>query len=163
MIENLIKLVKENADDLIINNEAISNEHKEAAILETGNTIISGLKSEVSKGNIAGLSAILNNNDNLINNPIVAGIISNLASILVSKFNVNSNEAELIAQGLIPKVINELISKTKDPNDDSFTVQGLLSNLGGSGFGGMLINMFGSGKKDGEKGGFGGKLKNFLS
>jgi hypothetical protein len=121
------------------------------------------LKSEVSKGNIAGLSDILKSNGNLTNNPIVAGIISNLGANLASKFNVNGTDANHIAQNIIPQVMNQLIAKTNDPDDDSFNVQGLLSNLGGSGFGGLLVNMFGSGKSDSEKGGLGGMFKNFLS
>jgi hypothetical protein len=163
MIENLINLIKENAGDLIVNNQAISNEHNDAAISETGNAIIKGLKSEVSKGNISGLTEILRSNGNLTNNPIVSGIISSLGTSLESKFNVKSIDAGNIAQSLIPQVMNQLISKTNDPNDNSFNVQGLLSNLGGSGFSGMLVNMFGSNKNEGESGGLGGMLKNFLS
>ncbi|MFZ4797959.1 MAG: hypothetical protein ACOYMA_10715 [Bacteroidia bacterium] len=163
MIENLINLIKENAGDLIVNNQAINNEHNDAAISETGSAIINGLKSEVSKGNIAGLTDILKSNGNLSNNPIVSGIISNLGTTLASKFNVNSVDAGNIAQSLIPQVMDQLISKTNDPNDDSFNVQGLLSNLGGSGLSGMLVNMFGSNKNEGESGGLGGMLKNFLS
>lgn len=163
MIENLINLIKENAGDLIINNQAINNEHNDAAISETGNAIMNGLKSEVSKGNISGLTDILKSNGNLSNNPIVSGIVSSLGTTLESKFNVNSIDAGNIAQSLIPQVMNQLISKTNDPNDDSFNVQGMLSNLGGSGLSGMLVNMFGANKNTGESGGLGGMLKNFLS
>jgi len=163
MIENLLNLIKENAGDLIVNNQAIDNVHNDAAISETGNAIINGLKSEVSKGNISGLTEILKSNGNLTNNPIVSGIISNLGTTLESKFNVKSIDAGNIAQNLIPQVMNQLISKTNDPNDDSFNVQGLLSNLGGSGLSGMLVNMFGSNKNEGESSGLGGMLKNFLS
>jgi hypothetical protein len=162
MIENLINLIKENAGDLIVNNQAIANEHNDAAISETGNAIINGLKAEVSKGNIAGLSDILKNSGNLTNNPIVANIMSSLGNNLVSKFNVNEADATRISNELIPNVMNQLISKINDPNDDSFNVQGMLSNLGGSGLTGMLINMFGNKNNNDEKGGISGMFKNFL-
>ncbi len=163
MIENLTELIRENSAELIINNEVIKNEYNEAAISETLNVIISGLKSEVSKGNIAGLTEILKSNGNLSNNKIVLAMVSNFSESLISKFEVNNKDAEHISQNLIPEVMHQLISKTNDPNDESFNIQGLLSNLGGKGLGGMLINMFSSNKKEGESGGLGGMFKNFLS
>ncbi|MCF8429936.1 MAG: hypothetical protein K9G64_07365 [Bacteroidia bacterium] len=147
MIEKLTKLIKENAGDLIINNLAINDEFNDAVISETGNVILNGLKSEVSKGNIAGLTEILRSNGNFSNNQIVNGMILNLNKSLTAKFNLNNDDAEHIATNLIPEVVHQLILKTNDPNDDSFNVQGLLSNLGGKGLGGMLINMFSSNKK----------------
>lgn len=140
MIENLIKLIRENAGELIINNQAIKNEYNEAAISETGNIIVGELKNEVSKLNIAGLTEILKSNGNLSNNKIVLGIITKLRESLSAKFEVNNNDAEQISQNLIPAVMNQLILKTNDPNDDSFNIQGLLSNLGGGGFLGMFKN-----------------------
>ena len=163
MIENLTKLIRENSLELILNNQAIKNENKEAIISETVNVIISQLKIEVSKGNIAGLTEVLKSNGNLSNNKIVLAMVSNFSESLLTKFELNNNDAEHISQKLIPEVMNQLVSKTNDPNDDSFNIQGLLSNLGGNGLGGMLINMFSSNKKEGNNGGLGGMFKNFLT
>jgi len=162
MIENLINLIKENAEELIYNNQAIANEHNNAAISETGNAIINGLKNEVSKGNITDLSDILKTNGNLTNNLIVANITSDLANNLTNKFNVNQADANKIANELIPNVMNKLIYKINDPNDESFNVKNLISNLGGGGLSGMLINLFGQKNINEEKGNLGGMFKNFL-
>jgi hypothetical protein len=140
MIENLINLIRDNASELIIDNQAVKNEYNEAAISETGNIIISELKSEVSKLNIVGLTEILKSNGNLSNNKIILGIITKLSESLSAKFELSNNDAEHISQNLIPAVMNQLITKTHDPNDDSFNIQGLLSNLGGGGFLGMFKN-----------------------
>jgi hypothetical protein len=140
MIEKLINLIRENAGELIINNQAIKNEYKEAVISETSNIIINELKKEVSKGNIIGLSGILKSHENLLNNKIVSGIITKLSESLSAKFEVNNSDAVHISQNLIPAVITQLISKAKDPNEPSFNVQELLSNLGGGGFVGMFKN-----------------------
>ena len=67
-------------------------------------------------------------------------MVSNFSESLLAKFELNNNDAEHISQNLIPAVIHQLISKTNDPNDDSFNIQGLLSNLGGGGFLGMFKN-----------------------
>lgn len=140
MIENLKKLIRENSAELILNNHAIKNEYKETVISETGNIIMSELKSEVSKLNIVGLTEILKSNGNLSNNKIVSGIITKLSESLSAKFELSNNDAEHISQNLIPAVIHQLILKTNDPKDDSFNIQGLLSNLGGGGFIGMFKN-----------------------
>jgi hypothetical protein len=140
MIENLKKLIRENSAKLILNNHAIKNEYKETVISETGNIIMSELKSEVSKLNIVGLTEILKSNGNLSNNKIVLGIITKLSESLSAKFELSNNDAEHISQNLIPAVIHQLILKTNDPKDDSFNIQGLLSNLGGGGFIGMFKN-----------------------
>ena len=140
MIENLTKLIRENSIELILNNQAIKNENKEAVISETVNVIISQLKKEVSKGNIFGLTEILNSNGNLSNNKIVLAMVSNFSESLLAKFELNNNDAEHISQNLIPTIMHQLILKTNDLNDDSFNIQGLLSNLGGGGFVGMFKN-----------------------
>ena len=140
MIENLTKLIRENSDELNLNNQAIKNENKEAVISETVNVIISQLKIEVSKGNIIGLTEILNSNGNLSNNKIVLAMVSNFSESLLAKFELNNNDAEHISQNLIPTIMHQLILKTNDLNDDSFNIQGLLSNLGGGGFVGMFKN-----------------------
>ncbi len=140
MIENLTKLIRENSIELILNNQAIKNENKEAVISETVNVIISQLKKEVSKLNIAGLTEILKSNGNLSNNKIVLAMVSNFSESLLAKFELNNNDAEHISQNLIPTIMHQLILKTNDLNDDSFNIQGLLSNLGGGGFVGMFKN-----------------------
>lgn len=163
MLENLLNLVKENAGDLIVNNQAISNDQNDAAISETSSAITDGLKSALSSGNIGSLTDLLKGDSNsLTSNPIVAGIIGNLTTSLASKFNVNEASAGNIASNLIPQVMNQLVSKTNDPNDNSFDVKTIMSSIGGSGLGGMLGNMFGGNKNEGESGGIGGMLKNFL-
>ena len=58
--------------------------------------------------------------------------------------------------------MNQLVSKTNDPNDNSFDVKTIVSSLGGANLGGMIGNMFGGNKNEGESGGIGGMLKNFL-
>jgi len=51
----------------------------------------------------------------------------------MEKFGLNQSVANGVASGLIPNVLQSLVQKTNDPSNDSFTLQGILSHLGGPG------------------------------
>ena len=50
MFEQLTQLVKQYGGDAVVNNAAVPNEHNEAVISETSNSISEGLKKIVSEG-----------------------------------------------------------------------------------------------------------------
>ncbi|MCC6370621.1 MAG: hypothetical protein IT236_06445 [Bacteroidia bacterium] len=136
MLDNLINLVKEHAGDAIINNKAIPNEHNDAAISSTANSIFDTLKSQVAGGNLSSITDMFSNNGN---SALSSNISSNVAGDLMKKFGLDNTQAAGIASSLIPTVMQSLAKKTNDPNDSSFDMQGILSSLGGGGgLGGML-------------------------
>jgi len=63
------------------------------------------------------------------------------------KFGFDGSTAGNIVAQLIPTVMSKLAGKTNDPNDNSFSMGGILESLaGGSGGGimGMIKGLFGS-------------------
>ena len=58
MIDQLIKLVEQNAGDAIIRNKAIPNQFNNAAIEDVAEQIFSGLKGQVSQGNMQQVAAM---------------------------------------------------------------------------------------------------------
>lgn len=142
MLNKLIELVRENAGDLITNNENITPENKEQAIAECAQTIITSLKKVFSSGNIAGLTALIKSNNITADNSIVSDIITTLSLAYTTKLNINETEAKRISTHLIPTVLTQLISKTNNPNDNSFDVQTILKEIGGGGLAGMLGGFF---------------------
>ena len=139
MLENLLSLVKEHAGEAIINNPAIPNEHNDEAISTTANGIMDHLKGLVSNGGIETIMGLFSGGNNAVNNE-VTNMSGNIASSLMGKFGIGSEQAGGIVKMLIPTVINSLISKTNDPNDNSFDVQSIIGSLmgGGEGLGGLL-------------------------
>ena len=134
MLDQLLNLVKENAQDAIVNNNAVPNKFNDAAIGETTNAIHDQLSQAVSGGNLQDVLGLFGNTQNLTNNPIVGNIISQVAGNLGSKFGVEGSAAQNIASSLIPQVLGKLAGKTNDPNDSSFNVNDIMSHLsGGSG------------------------------
>ncbi|MGL4596061.1 MAG: hypothetical protein ACRCYO_00950 [Bacteroidia bacterium] len=146
MFENLLNLVKENAGDAIVNNPAIPNEHNDAAIETTGNSIMNTLKSQASSGNMDQLMNMFKGGTPDASNPIVNSVSNNVASDLMSKFGIDQGAASGIAAKLIPQVMNKFVNKTNDPNDSSFDIGGIMSSLTGGGaaggIGGMISNLF---------------------
>ncbi len=128
MFENLLNLVKENAGDVIINNPAIPNQHNDEAIKTATTGIMDHLKGLTSGG---GVESIMNlfKGGNVMNNPEVAKISSSVASTLSSKFGIDQAQARSIVEKLIPTVMSQLASKTNDPKDSSFTLEGITGSL----------------------------------
>ena len=49
----------------------------------------------------------------------------------MSKFNLGGQQANNVANNLIPECIGNLVNKTNDPNDSSFSLEKLLSSITG--------------------------------
>lgn len=142
MLEELLNLVKQQSGDAIINNPAVPNEHNEAVIAETSNSIAGGLQGMLSQG--GGLTDILKmfggqdqgTATNNITQQLSGGVIQNL----MSKFGLDSQAAGGIASSLIPGILSKLVSKTNDPNDSSFNIQSIFNNFSGGQTSGMDIS-----------------------
>lgn len=146
MLEKLLSLVRENAQDAIVDNPAIPNHFNDAAIEETTDQLVGGLKHQFETGNVSGLLGLLNGGtNNLTSNPIVGQIISSLTQSFASKFGISSQQANSAASMIIGTVIPKLISKINDPNDQSFDLPSIAKELGGGGIGGMMGGLFGGG------------------
>ena len=148
MFDQLLKLVKENAGEAIINNPAIPNQQNDAAINTAATGIMDQLKKTISGGGASQLTSLLKDN-NVQSNPLVNGISSNVTKELMSKFGINESQAGGIVQKLIPIVMSKFASKTNDPNDSSFDLNGIMGALGGGKTSGILSGLskiFGSKK-----------------
>ena len=146
MLENLLNLVKEHAQEAIVNNSAVPNEHNDAAIQEVTNAIHSGLSNSAQGGGLESIMQMFGGQaGNVAGNPIVQNIINTAASSLSSKFGVDSSQASSIVSSLIPQVMNHFTQQTADPNNSSFDLNSVIGSLtGGSQGGGGIASMIGS-------------------
>jgi hypothetical protein len=135
MIDQLVKLVQQNAGDAIVGNNAIPNQFNGAAIESVAQQILSGLQSGASQGNVQQVTSLFSgsNVSSLASNPMVTQMISKVAGDFAAKFGVSPQTAQTIAAGLIPQVMNQFINKTNDPNDKDFDLQDVLGGLTGKG------------------------------
>lgn len=137
MLENLISLVKENAKEAIIDNPAIPNEQNDAACETAATSIFDSLKNMVGNGGLESVTQLLGNNG-AAQGSTVNEISGNVAGELMKKFGLENSAANGIVQSLIPTVMGQLTSKTNDPNDSSFDLQGILGALTGGDAGGIF-------------------------
>ena len=98
-------------------------------------------------------------------------MMGHFASKLMNKFNLNNNQANNLSGNLIPSVLGNLISRTNDPNDQSFSLEKLLGSITGKkelavqGSGGGLqdiLRQF-NGNGQGNGGGLMDIIKDFAS
>ena len=134
MIDQLIKLVQQNADDAIVKNNALPNQFNNAAIEEVARQIFSGMQTQAKSGNMQQLTSMFSggNTSSLVNHPMVAQIISNIAGNFASKFGVSEQTARTIAMSVIPQVMNQFVNKTNNPDDRDFDLQDMLRGFTGN-------------------------------
>ena len=134
MLDQLIKLVQQNADEAIVKNNALPNQFNNAAIEEVAQQIFSGMQNQVASGNMQQVTSMFSggNMSSLVNNPMVAQMISNIAGNFASKFGVSPQTARTIAMSVIPQVMSQFVNKTNDPNDRDFDLQDMLRGFTGN-------------------------------
>jgi hypothetical protein len=140
MLDQLINLVKENASEAIINNNDVPNENNDAVINTTANGIMDHLKGLAGGGGLESITSLLSNGASA-NGMEMSNMSSHVANLISSKFGIDPSKSEGIVNNLLPMVMNSLSKKTNDPEDSSFTMQGILGSLtGGEGndLGGLL-------------------------
>lgn len=154
MLDQLIKLVEQNAGSAIVQNKAIPDQNNQAVIKTVAEQIFTGLKIQAAGGNIQQLASMFQGGANAGSNPIVSQLIASVASTVATKFGISQQAAQSMASSLLPMVMNQLVKKTNDPKDTSFDLGGVMKSVtGNSGFdvgsllggksGGDLGNMLG--------------------
>ncbi len=134
MLENLLDLIKQNAGSAIISNPAIPNEHNDAAVSMAGSSIMDGLKNMIASGNTQDVVSLFNHQGgDIANTPAAQQISGGFIQNLMGKFGLGEGAASGIAASLIPMVLQKLVHKTNDTNDNSFDIQGIIGSLVGGG------------------------------
>ncbi len=136
MLKELFDLVRGEAQESVINNNDVPNEHNDEIVAEATNTVASGLRNVVAGGGAQNLLNLFGKGNGqggggLLHNPIVNMMIGHFADKLMNKYKLGGNQASSIAGSLIPNVLNGLVNKTNDPSDNGFSLDGLLSSITG--------------------------------
>jgi uncharacterized protein YidB (DUF937 family) len=139
MFDQLLDLVKKHAGDAIISNPAIPNEKNEKAINEASTSISSGLQGMLSQGGLKDILRMFGGQggggNGAVSNVISSGFIQNL----MDKFGLDKQQAGNVADKVVPGVLDDMVKKTNDPNDNSFDIQGIFNNLSGGQTAGLNI------------------------
>lgn len=134
MLEQLLKLVEQNAEQQIVQNKAIPDQFNNAAIKEVTNQIFNNLKGQVAGGNMQQIVFMFQNERNraVNTNPVVSTMISSVSTSLNSKFGISAEVAESVAASLVPQVMSQIIKKANDPHDIDFDLQQMMRGMTGN-------------------------------
>ena len=159
MLKELFDLVKGEATETVINNPDVPNQYNNDVVAEATNTVASGLRNVVAGGGVQNVLSMFGGNTNkksLLSNPIVSMMMGHFASKLINKFKLGTSQANNLSGNLIPNVLGQLINKSNDRNDSSFSLEKLLASITGgrsnevtsqSGGIGGLLNQFNGGSQ----------------
>lgn len=143
MLEELFNLVKSQGQDDVINNPAVPNDQNNAVLASATHSVAEELQGTLAGGGLQNVLSMFGgggSGSSLLNNPIVGNIISNFTNKLTNQHGIAGDQASGIANSLIPNVVSNLISRTNNPADSSFDINGIIgsltggSNAGGGGF-----------------------------
>lgn len=133
MLDQLLKLVEESAQQPIVQNESIPNQFNNAAIREVTNQIFNTLKGQVTEGNMQQVITMFQTGTvRNATNPVLTAMISSVSSSLATKFSMSPLAAQSIANNLVPSVMNQVIKRSKDPHDIDFDLQQMMRGMSGN-------------------------------
>jgi hypothetical protein len=139
MLQQILEIVKENAGDAIINNNAIPNKKNNAAIKATAGSMVKNLKKNAGSGNLESIMEVFHGKGDAAANPAINQVSGQVAGDLMKKFGLDQKAASGIVQQLLPVVMKQLVKKANDPKDSSIDLQDILGTLTkGSKGGGIL-------------------------
>jgi hypothetical protein len=131
MFEKLFQLVKNNAGTAVIDSPAIPLKDHEAVINDASSSIIEVLKAQVETGRINDLVKYFQF-PGIYNNSIVSSMVNKFANKLNNFYGVDPESALVVANQLIPPVMEQLVMQTKNEKNKDFSLGNLLSKLNGN-------------------------------
>jgi hypothetical protein len=152
MFEQLIPLAQEKIGDFLQQQGFGGTQGGEAA-RAAGEGIVSQISERFSGGDYSGIMELFSGQETDSTSGAVSSMLPGVAETLSGKLGIDLSQAEGLAGGIIPSVMNMLNDKVKQAGADGFDVQSLLGNLGQQGgIGGMLGGLVGN-FLGGDKGG----------
>ena len=130
MFEKLFTLVKDNAGKAVIDNPVIPVKDQEAVIIEASSSIIEVLKGQVESGKLKDLIKYFQFPD-IYNNPLINSTINKFANKLNNYYGIEPIVAAQVARGLITPVMQDLMHRSTEKNND-FALKVLLGNISGN-------------------------------
>lgn len=133
MLDQLLKLVEQSAQQPIVQNKAIPDQFNNAAIKDVTQQILSTLKAEIANGNMQQIVGLFQSGGKSLNaHPVIGNINQSVVNSLVTKFGLNASLAQQVASEVVPGVIGQVIRKANDPKDIDFDLQQMMRTMSGN-------------------------------
>lgn len=132
MIDQLKDVVTQFTQKEVEGNAGIDNQLAGSVAQETGSSILEGLQSAISGGNISDVMSLAGNGDvnSLSSNPVVKNIIESLTSNLTRKIGLDGATSSGFAGSIIPQILSSVLGN----KSGGFNITDILGSLtGGNG------------------------------
>ncbi len=170
MLENLEQFIRDNAQDLVVNNKEIPNEQNEQVIQAASGSIVDTLKNQLGSGNIGDIISSFTQGDSASG---VANQATNDFTNKLGALGINMDTAKSIGAALIPMIMAKFFNQSNTGGGaGGFNLQDILGKVAGGADGKFDLNdvkeMLSGGNKttDGKEqqggGGLLDKLKDFF-
>ncbi|SHF17978.1 DUF937 domain-containing protein [Dysgonomonas macrotermitis] len=143
MLDNIIKLVKEQALGAISGNAQVPADKQEAAVETTTTSIVDGLKDHFTPDNLSAITNLFSGGASDMEG-ISSSLQGSVVSALSEKVGLSKEVANSVASAVIPAVIGIFSKKANDPNDSGFSVESLIKAFSGGKGGGGIFDALGS-------------------
>ena len=131
MFEKLFLLVKNNAQEAVINSQLISEKHRESVMNDASSSIIEAIKGQLDSGKLKDLVKYFQI-AGVYDNPLITSATNKFAIKLDKYYHISSENAKRIAGEVIPPVMHELIRQSKSEQNKEFALTTLLSKISGN-------------------------------
>jgi len=133
MLDNLLDLVKQHAGSSVIDNPAVPNQHNDAVVQEASNSVLGGLKNMLDQGGggVKDIMQLFAGKSEVAHSPVTQNIAGGFVQKLMDQFGMERSAANGVAEGLVPNVLQSLVSKTNDPSNNQFNIQSLFNQISG--------------------------------
>lgn len=173
MLEVLLDLVKDHAQDAVVNNTDIPNDHNDATISATAYGILNFLKEKAQSGDMTDLLAMVqsaganpsqsNILSQLNSGNMLQGLVGRVAKEIAEKVGIPESVASAAASKMIPNIFSQFVKKVADPQDSSLSIDSVAKAIGLpasiTSMLGLLGGMGGTAKEGAaDSSGFGGML-----
>jgi hypothetical protein len=167
MLDNLIDLAKDHLSGVVTNQPELQNRDTQETARITGQTVLEELMGQAQGGNTSGLMEMLSGQQTTAANPVVSGMIPNVAVKLASRLGISEGTARTLAMVAVPVIMNMMNGQVDQAQKGGLDIGGMLGGLlGGGGLSGLggLGNLGGMGnnKKGNSSGGLGDILGGFM-
>lgn len=138
MIDSIIKNLAPSVISKLTNDFNLSTDQASEAVETTQSSLVGSITKEVTSGNTDGLLSLLNSGTSGAGSSVFNSLVTNLAGDYAKKLGIPGDNAQKIADFVLPLVINKVSSQIGGNAD-----KGDLMKLVSSGAGGMLKNTLG--------------------
>ena len=145
MLDQLTDLVRQHSGGILDNIPGFGNDKQTQVHEAAGSSIMEAMQQQAGGGGMSMITNLLQGGGGA-SSGLAGSLAGPAANLLAGKLGISPAIAQTAVAALLPKVLGSMAQKAQDPNDSSFTADGIMSALGGGNgqaSGGGLAGMVG--------------------